>query len=67
MYVCHESVYVTITTTGIDIHKLLGFANHFMSHLFSVISLLLNANIKNDGNYIIFFKVKNHLVQLNRT
>lgn len=61
-------MYVIIITTGIYIHKLLHFANHFMSHLFffSVISLLLNASIKNDGNYFIF-KLKNHLIQLNRT
>lgn len=38
------------------IHKLLHFANHFVPHLFLflVITLLLNVNIKNSGNYILF-------------
>lgn len=35
MCVARVCVFVTITTTGIYIHKLLHFASHFMSHLFS--------------------------------
>lgn len=54
MCVAGVCVYVAIIVTGIYIHKLLHFTNHSMSHLFSVIFLLLNTNIKNDGNYVIF-------------
>lgn len=34
---------------------------------FPLMSLLLSANIKNDQNYLSSFKLKNHLIQLNRT